>query len=105
MIPVTNQSGFFSEDISDNGIERAIKSYNASAMSMPQIGKLAEQILDLLNGAVTKESFIKYLTKSDNLFFTGNQRNGLITSLKEGSKIYVKEEIDKIIHEITGVKL
>lgn len=100
VVPVTNQSGFFLEDIAFNNKQIAAKFGSAQIMQSKQIVELAKQILKLLdkNNTFSEEKMIKYL--EDQRFFSGSQRNGLINEIEEGAKLYSQTEINKYLEKI-----
>lgn len=98
VVPVTNQSGFFLDDITFKGKQIGSKFGSAQALQSEQIVKLAQQILNLLNKKISKQSLKDFLNKEP--FFHGAQRNGLKDEINGGAKIYAQEEIKKYLENL-----
>lgn len=97
VIPVTNQSGFFIEDVTSltkqgKILESAVKFGGANPLQLTQVIQLSNQILSLLDKKINKQEFIRYLN-NDTRFFKGARRNGLQNEIKEGAKLMAEKDI------------
>lgn len=108
VVSVTNQSGFFIEDVTtltEEGkiLESAVKFRNANPLGLTQVIQLSKQILSLLDNKINKQDFINYLN-NDTRFFKGARRNGLKNELqneiKKGAKLTAEEDIYKYLKTI-----
>lgn len=105
VMPVTNQSGFFTEDVTTltkegKILESAVKFGNANPLQLAQVIQLSNQILSLLKNDIDEQKFIKYLN-NDTLFFKGHGRNGVLPDeISKGSKLTAEKEVYEYLKTI-----
>lgn len=105
VIPVTNQSGFFIEDVTslteqEKILESAVKFGGANPLQLTQVIQLSNQIL-LLDKKIDKQEFIRYLN-NDTRFFKGVRRNGLQNEINEGAKLTAEKDIYEYLTTIVN---